>query len=386
MHYAAAFIALAVSTAAWPQSHNNSSTVTVSGSSSNTKPSFVNTGTIRSSSLPSGSSPSSRYVHSTGASVPKSSAAKTGITYSSGLPSGRLSSSTYIHSTGASVSKPSAINTGIKHSSGLPFGYSSSSNHVRSTGSSLPAPSASASSNTGHQTIGASGTGHGHPPPATTQGPPPKTIHVTVPGIPSASTKTNLITTTSTAFITKFVPCSSAVATQSGTTYYSSSLTTSVATSTMSAVITEYTVLCPAPTAAGSSPAQGSGSQGQSSGSSENSNPGSSGNSNAGSAGEICAPASTVYHTVYVTVTGPVAGSRTEVSGSPSSPGSANSQPQPPFQSQPNVAPFPLASNHHTAPLPSGSGTGTARPSGTGAYITKKSSSTGVAKPTGSSL
>ena len=293
--------------------------------------------------------------------------------FSAAWPQSHGNLTTIAGSASSTNTKPSLVNTGSIHTSSLPSGPLSSTRIILSTGVPGPKPSASASGNNGHQTTGASGTGHGNASPTTTQGPPSQTIHVTVPGLPSTSTQINLISTTLTTLLTVFVPCSTPVATQSGTTYYSSSLTTSVITSATSTVITEYTIAYPEPTTAGSLPSQGSESQDQSSSSG--------GNGNAGSAGEICAPASTIYHTVYVTVTvtGPTAGSQTIVSGSSSSPRSSNPHPQPPFQSQPNGAPYPQPSSHPSAPFPSGSGTGIGRP-----ITSTQPLSTGAAKPTGS--
>ena len=300
--------------------------------------------------------------------------------YTTAWPQSHINSTTGVLSGSSSIIKSSSISTKPIHPSGslsrTPSGSISFTSHTLSTGVPLPRPSGSGSGNHGHHTTGASGTGHGGVPIDPTQSVPPKTTRITIPGIPSTTTETHLVTATSTTIVTKFVPCSTPIATQSDTTYYSSSLTTSVITSTTTTVLTEYTVLCPTPKGYDGHSKDGSQGQdvyGQASSSGQGSNSGSYDNS--------CPSASTVYHTVYVTVNAPAGSLQTDISSSPSSPDSPDSQHKPPFQSQSNKAPFPQPSNQHTAPLPSGSGTATLQPSSTGAYYTR-SLSTGSAKPT----
>ena len=75
----------------------------------------------------------------------------------------------------------------------------------------------------------------------------PSNIHtITYSGVSSTSTSTIIGVTTITTVITTFVPCSSAIATQGSTTVYSSSLTKSLITKTITSLTTEYIVICPA--------------------------------------------------------------------------------------------------------------------------------------------
>ncbi|KAL9101271.1 MAG: hypothetical protein Q9163_003443 [Psora crenata] len=244
--------------------------------------------------------------------------------------------------------KPPTTGTGTSYQSGVPSGHGPYPSHGLGAGVS---PSIPGEPGTGQPSkpTGASGSGHGASLPVTTS-PPAKTTSITIPGIPSKTTKTVIITTTMTETVTKFVPCSTAVATSNGHTFYSSSLTTSMATSTVTAVVTEYTVYCPAPTqaegtpTAGESPASAPGSvatnvPGSGSGA-DSSNSG-------GSHGDNCPTAQTV--SVYITVTVPAGGPQTQAPGSP----------RPPY--------------------PSGDGDGAVHPSGTDVHGTGK----GWAFPTG---
>ena len=73
----------------------------------------------------------------------------------------------------------------------------------------------------------------------------------------STYTVTHTGTTTATKIITDYVPCSSAVGTASGSTYYSTYLTVSYHTATVTATTTEVEVICPAtsvPAGTGNSP------------------------------------------------------------------------------------------------------------------------------------
>ncbi|SLM36829.1 hypothetical protein LPUS_06516 [Lasallia pustulata] len=107
-------------------------------------------------------------------------------------------------------------------------------------------------------------------------------------------------TTTIVSTITKFVPCSTAVATSGTKTYYTTSLTASYSVTAITSTITGYQVICPtttnpvAPAAITFPP-----------------------NTVYGSATGTCPPAQTVYSTVavYITVTAGAV--------SPGSPGSA---------------------------------------------------------------
>ena len=246
---------------------------------------------------------------------------------------------------GVSSSNPTSTGTIRVYASGASSGLGSYPSKSLSTGGSFPLS-------------GASGSGYGGPPPVTPSSPPMITS-VTVPGVPTTITLTNLITTTGTEIITKFVPCSTAVATSGGHTFYSSSLTTSLVTSAATSIITEYTVICPAPT---SSPGSGSGSA-----------------NGGGSSGETCPQAETVYQTVEVvktvTVMAPAGQPQTQIpdlpvsSGSASSPSQqASSSLQGPYQQTSNVVPFPIPSNSNSQPSVSGGSAGPANPTGMGTY------------------
>ncbi|KAL9609859.1 MAG: hypothetical protein Q9167_005403 [Letrouitia subvulpina] len=118
------------------------------------------------------------------------------------------------------------------HTGGVP--YPTGGSHPHGTGVYPPG--------NGHPT----GTGGGSPP---TSLPPAPPVTTTIYG-PGSTTSTSTIigTTTVVSTITKFVPCSSPVATAAGTTYYSTSLTKSLSLTTITSTTTGYVVVCPTPT------------------------------------------------------------------------------------------------------------------------------------------
>ncbi|KAL9128470.1 MAG: hypothetical protein Q9217_002848 [Psora testacea] len=348
MHYTAAILAFAFvgSSSAWW--HNNSTAVPV-GSASGVSPPNPPTTSSRGghpSGVPSGHGPHSSHGLSTGVSpsMPGNSGSIQPSNPTGASTSGHGPYPSHGLSTGVSPSVPGA--SGSKYPS-KPPGASASGHPSKPTGD-------SGSSHPSKPT-GASGSGNGGSPPVSSR-PPPKTTSITVPGIPSKTTKTHFITTTMTETITKFVPCSTAIATDNGHTYYSSSLTTSLTSSTTVSVITEYTVYCPAPTKDSGMP----GGKGPASAPSSfpTDAPGSGSSNGDGSQGENCPPAETVYRTVEiyktVTVGGDAGSSQTQIPGSPGSSGSP------------------------TLPFPSGDGNGAAKPTGTGAHGRGKETS----KPT----
>ncbi|KAL8647757.1 MAG: hypothetical protein Q9210_005365, partial [Variospora velana] len=126
--------------------------------------------------------------------------------------------------------------TGVSHPTGLP-----------NPGAGIPHPPGTGISHP-PGTPGSYPTGTGHPLPPTTLPIPP--ISTTTRYGPGSTTSTSTIvgTTTYVSTITKFVPCSTPVATAASSTYYSTYLTTSYSVSTITAVTTGYVVICPTPT------------------------------------------------------------------------------------------------------------------------------------------
>lgn len=224
--------------------------------------------------------------------------------------------------------------------------------------------------------IGPTGTGNGASP-ASTSGPLTTTI-TTTSDVTSTVTSTLYDTTTLTSTITKYVPCSSPIATAGTSTYYSTSLTTTYSVTTVTQTSTTYQVICPSTTSgAGSPPAipfvpTGGSIVLESPGTAPTSTPvggesgGVGGATNTaygsmptlgsgpggysgipGSPSNGCPAVQTVTSTLQVTVT------VTSTAGAGES-GSGNA----PFSTQAGTAPFPL---------PSGSGSAVPFPSGTGA-------------------
>ena len=172
----------------------------------------------------------------TGTSPTRSSLRPSGSIVPSGSVSSSRSNSTKTSGTGTGLSTRSLSGTGPlpsgSGSSGKPLNSLSTASRGYSSGSGSFKPSATAGVSTSN------------------------ILTITNPSVSTTSTSTHYITTTLTAVITTYVPCSSAIATQGGSTVYSNSLSPSVITKTITSVMTEYTVICPL-TAASSGEATG---------------------------------------------------------------------------------------------------------------------------------
>ena len=275
-----------------------------------------------------------------------------GISSSAWLPN---NSTAILVGSASGVSPPNPPTTGTSSDHPpiiIPSGHGPDPSHGISTGF---YPSISGSSGSGHP----SGSGYNDQPHATLI-PTTKTVSVGAPGITSTITQTHYITTTKATYITKFVPCSTAVATKDGHTYYSSSLTTSVVPTTLTSVIIEYTVLCPT-----SVPKHGSNS-GSGSGTGSDSDP------YPGSVDGASKP-------IHNSPSSPNRPDSPSIPNSPDNPTESEPGHQGPYHPPPSVPPFPRPSNSESHHYPSGSGTGKPKPTGTGAHGTGK----GAAHPTG---
>lgn len=280
-----------------------------------------------------------------------SSSASSSPSASSGVSSSHLPS-------GSGSSKPGSVSVTGTGSQSIPSGTGSSkpgSGSATGTGTiSIPSGTGIIPSSSGSH-AGPTGTGHGGNPPITSQAPPTKTNTVTSTGAPHPMTKTKYITSIYTSTITRFVPCSTAVATYDGTTYYSSSLTTSLTTSTYTSVIPEYTVVVPAPGKGGEHPADNNGAEG------------------------VCPPASTVYVTVTAGPDGSIKSPAPISPGAPGGPGASghDGKPQPPHRKPSDLPPYPLPSGSNPSSQAGSTGahrpTGSnpSNPSGTGAQPSK---------------
>ncbi|CAL8584504.1 hypothetical protein XPA_010096 [Xanthoria parietina] len=200
-------------------------------------------------------------------------------------------------------------------------------------------------------------TGTGGPLPPTTVSV-PLTITKTIYGPGTATiTQTFVGTTSIVSTVTQFVPCSTPVATAGSSTYFSTSLTTLLSLTTITAETTSYVVFCPTPTPeSGSHPVAES--------------PSCPSCPILGSS--ACQLAATITQTIYLPApsapAGHGAGSGNGIAngngkGSDSAPGSnsgSNGPQHPPM--------FPPGPYHPTppAPYPSGNGTQLAHPTGTG--------------------
>ncbi|KAL9000234.1 MAG: hypothetical protein Q9169_001136 [Polycauliona sp. 2 TL-2023] len=219
------------------------------------------------------------------------------------------------------------------------------------------------------------GTGGGGVPPVTIPTPPVITKTIYGPGT-ATITQTIVGTTSITSTITRFVPCSTPVATLGSSTIYSTSLTTVLSLTTIIAETTGYVVVCPTPT-----PDSGSGSS--------SSHPGP-GSLNSPScpipASPACPPAVTVTQTIYLAAPSSPAGPGSAPgngivggNGNGSGSGSGNNHgtgSNPPYHA-PIHAPGPNHPNLPSAPYPSGNGTQPIHPTGTG----KGPVVSGTAKP-----
>lgn len=187
---------------------------------------------------PSGHGP---YTHSSGTGVIQHP--------SSVLPSGHGS---YTHPAGTGV---------VPHPSGTGSGHST---YTEPSGTGVvPHPSGTGvgphPSGTGVEPSGTGPRGTGsHPEVTPPVSVPPKTITITR-DVPSTTTITHVYTSTVVQTITTFVPCSTPIATQDSSTLYSSYLTVSYSTITVTYTSTSYEVVIPRTTPSGSKPTGGSG-------------------------------------------------------------------------------------------------------------------------------
>ncbi|KAL9640676.1 MAG: hypothetical protein Q9204_000611 [Flavoplaca sp. TL-2023a] len=201
--------------------------------------------------------------------------------------------------------------------------------------------------------------------PTTTPVPPVITKTVYGPGT-ATITQTFIGTTSITSTITRFLPCSTPVATMGSYTYYSTSLTTSLSLTTFTAETTSYVVICPTPT-----PWSGSGISGNHPDFSSPNFP-----SSPIVNPSACPPAVTITHTVYLPAPSPPAGhasgsgngmasgnEKGSGQGSGSAPDSNNGSKKP---QHPPVNPPGSYHPNPPAPYPSSNGTRPAHPTGSG--------------------
>ncbi|CAF9940587.1 MAG: hypothetical protein ALECFALPRED_008763 [Alectoria fallacina] len=330
-------------------------------------------------------------------------------------------------------------NSGGMFPSGGPKEHHSEKHHH--TGGSFPTGKHHQPTGSG---VGPTGTGHGASP-LPTPGPHTTTITKTSDVASKSSigrtslplaltsatgtmTSTLFDTTTLTSTITKYVPCSSPIATVGSSTFYSTSLTTTYSITTVTQTSTTYEVICPSTTGPGvggpaptggagsppyipvvptggsialespgagptSTPIGGESGAGSGSGSGSPGSPGAPGEggatntaygsiptSGSGSGGYPGVPASpsngcpavqTVTSTVQVTVTVTSTAGAGGSGGSGTQPTSGSGPPPPngPFSTQSGAAPFPLPGGPGSVkPFPSGTGapSGHVPPTGTG--------------------
>ncbi|KAI4284420.1 MAG: hypothetical protein L6R38_001426 [Xanthoria sp. 2 TBL-2021] len=197
--------------------------------------------------------------------------------------------------------------------------------------------------------------------------PVPPVITKTIYGPGTATiTQTFVGTTSIVSTVTKFVPCSTPVATAGSSTYFSTSLTTILSLTTITAETTSYVVVCPTPTP-------------ESDSSNSDSHP-VLGSPNCPSCPILdpsaCPPVATITQTIYLPAPSPPAGHGSASgnsiangngngsgSGSGSAPGTNGGSNNP--QHPPIFPPGPYHPNP-PAPYPPGNGTQPVHPTGTG--------------------
>ncbi|KAG8525801.1 uncharacterized protein KY384_000561 [Bacidia gigantensis] len=204
-----------------------------------------------------GTGSTSKSIVSTGGLKPSSNSTTIYPTGTSSIRPSGLVSASGTAPTSKSNSSLSISGTGTKKPTSPSSGFSSPSGNIRPSGSSKasgsginsPGGSGLPSSRPSLSPSGQSGVSAQNYSSSTTsfQASEASSLPtITNSGASTTSTSTHVTVTTITTEITTYVPCSSAIATQGSSTIYSSSLTPSVITKTITATTTEYTVVCPA--------------------------------------------------------------------------------------------------------------------------------------------